>query len=277
MNYTRISAVFTLAKKPPYFIGSQVRGAFGYALKKVVCINPSYVCDGCFASKDCLFFEFFEERNSFHKYRLDFELGLDRYRFDILLFDAAVSKLAYVLSALNMLISQIGLGKENLTTKEFELYINDEKSIVDGKIKIPANPTKIFEIDKICQDIELQLITPLRLKKKNRFARADQLELADIINSIYQRKMRLQGEDHKRFPYEIRGEIVGKNLEFKELVRKSNRQKTVMNMGGIVGTMSIKNLDEKSFALLKLGELIGVGKQTVFGLGKIIVKERLGV
>lgn len=42
-----------------------------------------------------------------------------------------------------------------------------------------------------------------------------------------------------------------------------------MQLGGIMGEMWISDIDEQSFKLLKLGELIGVGKQTVFGLGKI--------
>jgi CRISPR/Cas system endoribonuclease Cas6 (RAMP superfamily) len=46
-----------------------------------------------------------------------------------------------------------------------------------------------------------------------------------------------------------------------------------MQMDGLIGELEIKNLDEKSYKLLKLGEIIGVGKSTVFGLGKIEIKE----
>ena len=40
-----------------------------------------------------------------------------------------------------------------------------------------------------------------------------------------------------------------------------------------MGEMIISNIDKKTFELLKLGELIGVGKSTVFGLGKIKIEE----
>ena len=44
MNYTKLTIKINSSDKPPYFVGSQLRGAFGYALKRVVCINPKYDC-----------------------------------------------------------------------------------------------------------------------------------------------------------------------------------------------------------------------------------------
>jgi len=85
MKYTKITII--IKDKPPYFIGSQLRGALGYALKKVTCINPSFKCDGCFATNNCLYYEFYEEKNVFHKYRFDFELGKEFYDFSFYLFD----------------------------------------------------------------------------------------------------------------------------------------------------------------------------------------------
>ena len=42
-----------------------------------------------------------------------------------------------------------------------------------------------------------------------------------------------------------------------------------MNFGGLVGSLEMRGISKKCMDLLKLGEIIGVGKQTVFGLGKI--------
>ena len=44
-----------------------------------------------------------------------------------------------------------------------------------------------------------------------------------------------------------------------------------MNIGGIVGKMKITNLNKECYEVLKVGELIALGKQTVFGLGKISI------
>ncbi len=62
-------------------------------------------------------------------------------------------------------------------------------------------------------------------------------------------------------------------IHFEDQTRLSNRQKTKLQIGGIVGHIVYDTIDEKSYQLLKLGEIIGVGKQTAFGLGKIAVED----
>ena len=65
----------------------------------------------------------------------------------------------------------------------------------------------------------------------------------------------------------MKGEITNKELKYVELTRRSNRQNTTMNFGGLVGSLEMRGISKKCMDLL--GEIIGVGKQTVFGLGKI--------
>jgi hypothetical protein len=272
VRFTKLSIIIKTDDKIPYFIGSQLRGALGYALKRVTCINPAYECEECFGASNCLFYSFYEQKNSFHKYRFDFELAKEYYDFSFYLFDEACDKLPYIISAFYNIITNTGLGKfgkDGTTYTDFELFINDKNCLINNQIKLPENYTKTLQIDNIYQDITLHLITPLRMKKNNRFIRDDSIELKDIINSIYQRQMKLMGRDYRRFPYNIEGEIVRKELLYKELTRKSNRQKTIMQLGGIMGKITIKNLSKECYEVLKVGELIGVGKSTVFGLGKI--------
>jgi len=271
MRYTKIEVLFH--KKPPYFIGSQIRGAFGYALKSVVCINPSYKCEECFAKDNCIYFDFYEKRNSFHKYRLDFKLGEEFYDFGIYLFEKSCEKLPYILSSLQVMLTKNGLGKDRERVEEFSMFINGVDSYKDKRITIPNEYIKEFRVDDFYPNIKLELITPLRLKKDNRFIKVDNLTIDDLINSIYQRQMKLLDKEYKKFPYPIKGEITKRELNFKELTRYSNRQKTKMMLGGIMGHIEIAGLNQESYRVLKLGELIGVGKQTVFGLGKIEVKE----
>jgi CRISPR/Cas system endoribonuclease Cas6 (RAMP superfamily) len=45
-----------------------------------------------------------------------------------------------------------------------------------------------------------------------------------------------------------------------------------MNFGGLMGMIEFEFIDEESFKLLKIGEVVGVGKQVTFGMGEIEVK-----
>ena len=273
MKYTKVSIVIKNAT-PPFFLGSQLRGAFGYALKRVVCINPSFKCDECFAKDNCLYYQFYEKKNVYHKFRFDYELGKSYYDFSLYLFDDTVSKLPYVVSSLYQMIVKIGFGKDRKTYTKFDMFVNDSSIFKDGEIILPKNYEKKFKIDTFSPNISVRFVTPLRLKKNNHFIKPEELELKDLINSIYKRELRLQNIELKKLDFELKGEMAKKELKFVDILRYSNRQKTKLKIGGLVGEMQIKDIDEKSYKLLKLGEIIGVGKQTVFGLGKIRVEDR---
>lgn len=273
MKYAKISIIIKNAT-PPFFLGSQLRGAFGNALKRVVCINPSFKCDECFAKDNCLYYQFYEEKNVYHKFRFDNELGKSYYDFSIYLFDDIIPKLPYIVSALIQMITKIGFGKDRNTYNEFDMLVNDISIFKNNKIVLPKVYEKEFKIDTFSPDILVRFVTPLRLKKYNRFIRSEELEIEDLINSIYQRKQKLQNKELKKVDFKPTGKIIKKELKFLDISRYSNRQQTKLKIGGLVGEIEIKDIDEKIYRLLKLGEIIGVGKQTVFGLGKIRVEDK---
>jgi len=234
------------AKKPYLFIGSKIRGIFGYALKEEVCINPSFKCKGCFAQKECLFYKLYEEQNITHQYRLDYKLYDDEYKFSLLLFG--------------------GLQNHNEIIKKAMMEALKFYENVALKEKI-----KTLKVKKYPSVIKLELLTPLRIKKQNRFAIRD-IELLDILLSIHKRDLELQKLPLKRINIDTNYKIVSKNLKYKDLVRKSNHQNTKMNLGGLMGEMIISNVTKEIYDLLKIGEIIGVGKSCTFGLGKIKIE-----
>ncbi|NPA88513.1 MAG: CRISPR system precrRNA processing endoribonuclease RAMP protein Cas6, partial [Epsilonproteobacteria bacterium] len=86
------------------------------------------------------------------------------------------------------------------------------------------------------------------------------------------RILKLKNKPIEKLPFTPNYEIDFENFSFTELKRFSNRQKTSMKFGGLTGVMALKNLDENTYRYLKLGELVGVGKQVTFGLGRIELK-----
>jgi len=272
MKYHSISVTIPTQHKAPYFIGSMIRGAMGYALKKVTCINPSYKCEGCFTAHDCLYYDFYEARNSLHNYRFNIELGSGKFDFGLYLFEEATQSLPYVLSALYKMLTENGLTKNNYHFSDFTIEVNHQE-VFDGKrFKSLDIEPKVFEIDSFCPKIKIRLLTPLRIKKNNRFLR-DEVEVEDLLRSIYQREQELvYGKKAFKLEYEPTIATTVKALRYHSLTRKSNRQKQTMKMDGVVGELAVMGIDEESYRLLKLGEIIGVGKQTVMGLGRIEVE-----
>jgi len=246
MNYIKQTYIIKI-KKPYLFIGSKIRGMLGYTLKEEVCINPTLICKDCFAFKECLFYKFYEEENIFHDYRLDFKLYNNKYKFSLLIF-GDVQKQKDVLS---------------------KAMLNALKEYKDVKFKEKLKTLKNKKHSKI---IKLEFITPLRIKKQNRFATKN-IELLDILLSIYKRDLAMQKLPYQRTDIDTNYKIISKNLKYQELIRKSNKQNTKMNLGGLMGEMVISDVSKEVYDLLKLGEVIGAGKSTVFGLGKIKVED----
>ena len=245
---TYIKQTYNIKENKPHdFIGSKVRGAFGYALKEEVCINPTTVCKGCFSAKECIFHSFYEAQNMTHDYRLDFKLNAKKYKFSLLLFNDAQKHKTIIAKAM---------------LKSLEIDIK-----LEFKEKIKTLKTK-----KSAKVIKLEFLTPLRMKKQNRFATRD-IELLDILLSIHKRHLNLQKLSYERVKLDTSYKTVSKNLRYQELTRRSNKQKTTMNLGGLMGEMIISNVNREVYNLLKIGEVIGVGKSTVFGLGKIKVED----
>jgi hypothetical protein len=94
------------------------------------------------------------------------------------------------------------------------------------------------------------------------------------LTSILDRTLSIKGEQRIPLPFTPHYKEGGSEIAFKDLTRYSSRQNTKMQLGGIVGYIKYDVIDEKSYMLLKLGEIIALGKQTVFGLGEIKVCDR---
>ena len=273
INFIKIEIITSINPfPPPLFLGSMLRGAFGMALKKVVCINPSYECDNCFAANNCLFYDFYEKRNNFHKFRFDTELEQKNFNFSIYLYEETTQKLPYILSAVHKMLTEQGIGVNREKIKIDEIKCNEEV-VFDGKqFNISNIKEEDFEIENYSDKVKLIFKTPLRIKHQNRFLR-QKPELNILLQSIYNRYRELKGLKREKLPFDPTYEEIFDEIRFRDLTRYSNRQKTKMRVGGIVGEIGYKNLDKESYKLLKLGEIIGVGKQTVFGLGKIKVED----
>jgi CRISPR/Cas system endoribonuclease Cas6 (RAMP superfamily) len=125
-----------------------------------------------------------------------------------------------------------------------------------------------FLPERLDSEWRLEWQMPLRIKEGNRFARDDRgVKLTTLIRSIHRRYHQIKGREAPQLDYRLHGEITRGEWRHLDLYRYSNRQHTRMKLGGLMGNLRIEGLDKESSRYLQLGEILGVGKQTVFGLG----------
>ena len=275
IEYFKIDVKLEPKEINPYsFIGSTLRGAFGVALKRVVCINPAFKCEGCFASKNCIYYDFFEKKDITHKFCFDFELNPKNYDFSLFLFEEASEYLPYVVSAIYKMLVEIGLTKNREKFKIQEIICNDELIFKDEKFDLSGVNKREFEfkeLDKNIDSLKIILKTPLRIKHQGKLL--DHIPSADILlRSIYNRLRDLKNLPRKKIDFEPKCKISKANVAFFDQKRRSNRQKRSLKIGGIIGEIELKNVDSMSYNYFKLAEIIGIGKQTSFGMGRIKVK-----
>ena len=272
INFHKIDVVLKPSPLRPHpFIGSTLRGAFGVALKKVVCINPSYTCEGCFARENCLYYDFYEARNKAHQYRFDFDLNPKTYDFSLYLFEEATEKLPYVVSAIHKMLTEQGLGVKREKFGIQSITCNDKTIYNGGKFDLTNCTPQAFVPTTLTSEAQISLVTPLRMKYQGRLlTQKPSLEL--LLYSIHNRLAELKGLPKTKLTYTPTYKEQNASIRFTDQTRRSNRQKTKLQIGGITGNIKYDDIDEKSLIYLQLGEIIGVGKQTVFGMGKIKVK-----
>jgi len=205
--------------KVPSFLGSMIRGGFGSSLKDVVCVNPSKICQGCFAAKNCIYYEFFEEKNRFLNYRLDFELFPKKLDFSLYLFNDSIEKYPYILSAIHKMLTYKGLGKNREKFEIENIKIDNEVIYKNGQFENIKIEPKNFKNDNFCPNVKVKFITPLRIKREGRFLKPENLDIKDILISINKKRAFFDSkkEQIKSFP-----KIVKKDLKMVDFTRYSN-------------------------------------------------------
>jgi CRISPR-associated endoribonuclease Cas6 len=271
ISYYRLTCILGGLALPDY-PGSGLRGAFGYALKKVCCINPSLVCAGCFASSQCLYFDFYEEKSKAHKYRFASSYT-SQSGFEIYLYASATDKLPYVLSAIKTMIEEIGLGVNRSLGSLKAIYADDALVYNGSKFDISKLSCSLFKPVKLSQKLRIDLVTPLRLKSNEKRVDPEDIDILKVCLSILGRYNELIDNPRQKQFITTKAVLLSKELVFTDTTRYSNRQNTKMNLGGFTGKFLYDNVESEIGNILQLGEIIGVGKSCVFGLGQIKLEE----
>jgi CRISPR-associated endoribonuclease Cas6 len=282
--------------KLPYWKGSMVRGITGRWLKRVVCTFPDFIeCSPCILISNCFFPAMFGGSNtksltnenfgnnlinninyiiSCNDDRIEFK-KYDTLSFNLKCFSQPNQLFPLLLASWRMAASEGFLGQKG----DFKLLsVTDDSGNLlftfdDSKFKIPdlIKYSLCFETNKQMVDkITLKFITPFRTKVDNSLTSS--IKFTNVITSIVRRLEILTGKkliiseliDASRNIIET-----SSNLYWRDQTRYSNRQHQKMKFGGIIGEVSFSGKLTPFLPLLKLAEIIHIGKQASFGLGQI--------
>lgn len=283
----------------PEYKGSTFRGAFGGALKKVVCALKQKECSSCLLASRCLYARIFEpgiwhtDNSRFaappHPYIIEPDLSIrtaykagETFSFNLILFGEFTDSLPYFIYAVESM-GESGIGKRTGESRARfsirDVTAHDGVVIYDSESrKISHSQAGLMQAPVMSAHglgrIELNFKTPLRVKNDNRFS--DELDFQTFIRGALRRVSAM----HAAFgdgdpPLDYRALIAeaasvkteSSSLKWRDWRRYSNRQHDEMLFGGMVGSISFTGNIAPFLQIIEQAKVMHIGKQTTFGLG----------
>jgi CRISPR/Cas system endoribonuclease Cas6 (RAMP superfamily) len=308
-NYTFHCRFETEARLPGY-LGSTLRGSLGWALKKTACALRRQQCTDCLLREQCGYAWIFEtERYDTarggtvnarpHPFVLQpLSVGRelmapgDPLEFDLRLFGSGNDYLPQLVYAVRLMgETGIGTGRrhglgrfvlDRVSCQDLVVYSAGEEvlqrpAVQSLDLAAQAGDTEV-------RSVTVTLATPLRLKRKNSLQR--ELPFAELIRACLRRISALEdaygpGEPELNYPGLIRRaaavRLADNGIRWRNLYRWSNRQKKKVSLSGLAGTSDYRGNLAEFLPLLKYAEQVNIGKQTVFGLGRLTVRPTAAV
>lgn len=293
----------------PAYKGSTLRGGFGYAFKKMVCIERDWrKCTPCQLGNTCPYGYIFEtsvpaDSQVLRNLRevpvpflieppLDEKTSYrpgDRLSFDVVLVGRAINYLPYFILAFQEL-GRAGIGKPRgkyvlQRISAVHPWQKTSELIYDGvDVRVGGRDLSVSYDDVMehagalpASQLTLHFLTPTRLKYRGKYVRRPEFHV--IVRNLLRRISSLsyfhcgqlwETDFHGIIAAAEDVEATDVDVEWVDWERYSGRQQRRINLGGFVGQATYQG-DLKPFRpLLALGELVHVGKATVFGHGKYL-------
>lgn len=296
------------AQLPPYK-GSTIRGAFGHAFRRAAC--PFRACPPCLLPKTCPYTYVFETpprddaglfaRSSAVPHPFVLEVAVDgrtgfhpgdEFSFGLVLIGKAIDFIPYFVVALReMGRAGLGRGRTRWHLERIEdRHPDGPRLLYDGKSEeermacsatVYRGPGEAWNARQDEKVVTLEFETPTRLRYEGHLT--DRPAFHVLIRNLLRRLSAL-ALYHCEVTLDLdyrdliqRAEAVATtkaDLRWMDWERYSARQSARMTLGGFLGTLAFEGYLGPFVPLLRMGEVVHVGKGTAFGLGKYTIADR---
>lgn len=279
------------------FPGSAWRGALGHALKRTVCVTRAPQCGDCVLYRSCLYPYFYDTPpapdatkmrryvTAPHPFVLEPDSGgaTRAYRLVFTLVGQANRHLPIFVHALQ----EAAESDRGVSGNRLELVsVQQEVSPGAGEWRLiyepdgnltplpPATPA-IPMIER--GTVEIRIDMPLRVKRDGRHVGPEDFRFADLFSNVLRRISMLTHfhtatalDAEFRHLIDAAKEVEAQtDLRWRTLTRYSTRQKTVMKVGGVVGSLRVEAAQiQKLWPFLWLGQWVHAGSGATMGLGQ---------
>ncbi len=279
----------------PPFRGATLRGGLGYHLKQTVCHRKQSTCQDCIVRTTCAYSCIFEgippqDRQMMRLYPYvpqPFTLLVNSedpaqiepgnpFSFGMRLFGRAIELFPYIAYSF-IEMGKEGLGKDRIPFQitrivqpsfGAEIYHEQGACLHKVQTEYPQN------LLPACKRIRVEFVTPVRLRVNGR--EPSTLRFENLIRAIVRRFSILTyfygtPTENLSIDYSAVAAVTSvcsqtKPIEFR---RFSGRQKRPVKMSGLVGSAIYEGNLEPFLPWLSIARIIGVGKATSFGFGRI--------
>ena len=287
----------------PDYLGSAWRGVLGHALKKTVCVTSLSTCPPCLLYRSCPYPYIFETpppltAQKMRKYsaaphpfllELEHTPENDVDQVGLTLVGHGNRYLAYFIHAFQRAGTQ-GLGKDRVQMRLIDVRQAEPPEadmwmpIYQPGGVLEPRPPALPSVPPAPPVIRLRFETPLRLQRGGRLVTARLFQFSDLFSTLL-RRVSMLTYFHTDTPLETdfaeliaqarKVELAAANLVWRDWTRYSSRQKTTMQMGGLLGEIVLDLSEEFPFwPYLWLGQWVHAGKATSMGLGHYTLLSR---
>ncbi len=293
--------------KLPEHPGSTLRGAFGHALYEIACNLKEQECEKCNLNINCAYSLLFnpflttkEEKKASKRFnnkprpfvfqpktngKTLFKPG-EKIEFNLNLFGYTKSFIPYIIESWRLLEDKgIGIGRgkfvlaeiwsENYLSGQAErIYFANEGKIYNKDLAVTMEDIKKYKNNFSTKQLKLNLKAPVLVKYNGSYAK--KLKFHILMRNLFRRISAMSlfyGEKKLDIAFnkllEIAKEIktIRDKTSWESWHRYSNKQNKKIKMKGLLGEVEYKGDLSDFLSYLIIGELLHVGKNTVFGLG----------